>query len=387
MRSKSKDRKYTSARERAEKQKDGFTAPYLKLPDGVTLFKPKAGTFLLDILPYTTGEGNPWADEGSLHWERTFYVHRGIGANNDTFLCPRMTAKKRCPVCEHRIHLMKQASGDEEDEKYIKDLSPKQRQLFNLVNRKDPDAKKQLWDHSYHTFGRMLDARLRNADEDDEWEKFFFLEDGLTIKVSFVEKSMGGYTFVDAESIDFKARKEPYDDSVLEEVQCLDDLLVLPDYDELKAALLQTEDEEDEDEEDEKPPSKRVSKSVRSERDEDEPEDEEEEEEDEKPRAGKHKSKPSGDADVEEEDDDEDDEPPKKKTKPKDEDDEDWDEDDEPKKKKSKPVEEDEEEEEDDEEPAPKKKKAKPADEEEEDWEDLDEEEEEEPAPKKKHKK
>ena len=79
---------------------------------------------LIDILPYEAGEGNPWAEPGNLHWERTYYVHKGIGANGDTIVCPRMTAKEeRCPICEARLKLMKE--GDEDNEELIKDLSPK----------------------------------------------------------------------------------------------------------------------------------------------------------------------------------------------------------------------------------------------------------------------
>src|SRR2546430_15238147 len=105
MRSKSEKRRYTSARERAEKQSVGFVGNYLNLPDGAQLFKPKSGTMLLDILPYEAGKGNPWAEPGNLHWERTYYSHRGIGANSDSFLCPRMTKKGKCPICEHSLHL------------------------------------------------------------------------------------------------------------------------------------------------------------------------------------------------------------------------------------------------------------------------------------------
>src|SRR6266851_506326 len=107
-RARSEKHRYTSAREQAQKQSQGFVASYLKLPEKVKLFKPKTGVMLLDILPYEAGEGNPNADEGMLHWERTFWVHRGIGANADSHLCPRLLDKSKCPVCEHRLHLIKE---------------------------------------------------------------------------------------------------------------------------------------------------------------------------------------------------------------------------------------------------------------------------------------
>jgi len=313
----------------------GFTAPYLKLPPDAKIFKPKAGTtMLLDIIPYVVGKGNPWAEEGATHYERTFYVHRGIGANNDSFLCPRMTKKGlRCPVCEFRMNLMKDA--DEDKEEMVKDLAPKQRQLFNVINRKDPEAGIQLWDFSYHNFGKMLDARLRNSDEDEEWEKFFFLEGGFTLRVGFAEKSFGGHSFPDAESIDFKPRKEDLDEDLVEEAFKLDTMLVLPEYDDLKKTLLESKPDTDDDDDDDAPKSKRGVKPKSSKDDDDDDEDD-----DDKP------------------DDDEDDEPKKKKKEPKDADD-DWEDfdDDDKKPVKKKPVMVD-----DDDDDAPKSKSRKVVD-------------------------
>jgi hypothetical protein len=245
--SRKEERRYTSARERAEKQSTGFTSPYLRLPDGVQLFKPKTGVMLLDILPFVAGDGNPWAEAGNLHWERTYNIHRGIGANNDSFLCPRMTSKSPCPICEHRLKLMKSEDGDEDTEQMVKDMGPKQRQLFNIINLKEPDKGVQIWDISYHLFGKVLDARLRNSDEEDGWDKFFFLEDGFTLKVGFVEKTFAGFTYIETETIDFKPRRQPYDDDILEQVHCLDELLIETPYDELKKIYLQTEAGDDDD--------------------------------------------------------------------------------------------------------------------------------------------
>jgi hypothetical protein len=325
------ERRYTSARKRAETHTTGFANTCIRVPDGVSMFKPKAGTMLLDILPFKVGKGNPWADEGALHWERTYHVHRNVGANNEMRVCPRMTAKGRCPICEHRAKLLKK--NDEGNEDLIKDLSPKERQLFNVINLKEPDKGVQLWDFSYHLFGKALDARLRNADEDDGWDKFFFLEDGLTLKIGFAEESMGGRTFLTAETIDFKTRKEDYEDDILEQVHCLDDLLIVPEYDALKKAFLETdEDEEEEEDEDEKPVKRGTKPAPKKDEDEEEEEDEDEEEE-------------------EDEDEEEDEKPAKGKAKSKKDEDEDDDWDTDRKSKKSKDDEDDEDEEEDDEEP------------------------------------
>jgi hypothetical protein len=428
MRSKSKQRdekkrRYGSARERADKKSVSERGPYLKIPPGTKMFQPKEGTMLIDILPYKTGKGNPCIEDGKpgfVYFERTYYVHRGIGANNEMWLCPRKTSKKRCPVCEARERLVRK--GKDSDEDLIRDLAPKERQLFNVRDLKAPDKGIQLWDISFHLFGKALDARIRSADEEDEeaWNLFYTGEGNKYLKVTFEEDTYGGRSFPKTSTIDFRDRKEAIDeDEILEETHCLDELLVESDYDKMKKAFLQTteeddeeededeeegdEDEEEDEDEDDKPKSKKKAKSKKEEEDEDEDEeedededeeeddddededeDEDEEEEDEKPskksklKSKKSKSKEDDDEEEEDEDEDEDEE-----EEDEDEDDDEEEEDDEPPKKKSKTTtkskkskdeDEDEEEEEDDEDEDEDEDEEEDDDEEEEDEDEEDDE-------------
>lgn len=416
--------KYASAKKRADKKQAeaSFSATYLKPPEGMKFFKPKAGIVSLDIIPFTAGEGNPMAEPGMVHYERTYFLHPRISPDGNAYICRRLTFKKKCPVCNMRAQLMK---NGEDNEALIKDLAPKERQLFLVRPTKEPEL--MLWDFSYHLFGKLLDARIRNGDDEDGWHLFFTLEDGKTLKIGFKEKTFGGNTFQEAETIDFKDR-EPLSEKLLKKAPCLDELLLDPGYDKMEEIFgefmeiqegKKVKEDDDEDEDDEKP-SKKKSKPA--------PEDDEDEDSDDEP-APKKKAKPADDEDEDEdsddsEDDDEDEKPAKKKAKPapeeddEDSDDEDsdddepeekpakgkapkkkWDdfdkdedsddEDDKPAKKKAKPADDDDDEDEDDEpEEKPAKKKAKPADDEDED-EDSDSEdddEDEEPAPKKKGK-
>jgi hypothetical protein len=282
MRARSQERRYTNARDRALKQATTTSGSgYLKLPQGATLFKPKAGVHYLDILPYEAGKGNPYADPGTLHWERTFYVHRGVGPNQEMVICPRMTRKARCPICEHRMKLIQEAN--EENEELIRDLSPKQRQLFNVIDTKEPDKGVQILDISYHLFGKLLDARIRNSDEDEGWDRFFHLEDGFTLRVGFAEKSFGGFAYYEAESIDFKLRKEPYDEEILQKVYCLDDLLIELPYEQIRAMFLQIDEPKEENTPEAAKPTESKSKITVSSSE----EEEEEEWEEEAPRPSK----------------------------------------------------------------------------------------------------
>lgn len=350
------------------KHESGYQAPYLKIPQGIQLFKPKAGIVLLDILEYPVGKSNPYAEEGMLYYERTFWVHRGVGANNDSYLCAAKTFKHKCPICEYRQRL--QRESDEDKEELIKSLAPKERQIFNVINLKEPDKGVLLFEMSHYLFGARLDAEIRNSDEEDGWEEFARIDGGLTLKVGFSEESFAGQSFVKADSINFRPRKTEYDeDEMLEKVYVLDDLLVETPYDELKKALLE------EDEEDDGTPKSR--KSSKSKKDEDEDEEDDDDEEEEAPKSkSKAKTKAPSDEDEdwdefedEEEDEDEEEEPkPKAKAKVKakaasksddeDEDeDEDWDDDDDDDEKpqvKTHDDEDDEEDEDEDEEEKPK---------------------------------
>lgn len=227
---------YSNARERAEKHTSGFDSTSIKLPEGVKLFKPKkAGVYKIDIIPFVAGKGNPYADEGILHYERTFHVHPRVGGQDgDTYVCPRETVGAKCPICEFQKQLMRDGGADE---KLVKSLYPKERQLFQLIDLAEPEKGIQIWDVSYHLFGKFLDARIKNSDEDDKYDRFYRLVGGKTLKLGFEEETFNKQTFLKVSTIDFKDRAEDYGEDMLEKGYCLDELLKIPTYNELKAAL------------------------------------------------------------------------------------------------------------------------------------------------------
>ena len=370
-RKKRKVRQRVTGRDRVEKHESGGSIPYLNLPEGAQLFQPKTGRMSIDILEYEVGKGNPIAEEETLYYERTYFVHRGIGATNDTYVCPAKTSGNRCPVCEHRSKL--QADGDEENEKLIYDLKPSERQLFNVINVKEPDKGVQIFDFSWWNFGKKLDAEIRNADEDDNWHDFASYENGLTLRVAFAEDKFQGNTFNVLESVNFKPRSTEYDeDEMLEEVYCLDDVVKELPYKKLKDIFLQTSDEDEEEEEEDDPEDDECvacegsGKSSRGKTcracdgsgvkssDDDDEEEEEEDDDDPPPKAKKKASKKKpkkkdwddfdDDEDEEEEEEEEDDPPPKAKKKKR--------------ARRPDPDEEEEEEEEEDDPPPKAKKKA-----------------------------
>lgn len=252
---KSKSRlRYSDPREKAEKHTSGYERTAVTLPDGMPVFAFKrAGTYRLDIIPYSCGEGNPNCEPGLLHWERTYFSHRDIGSNGDSFICLKRTFGKPCPVCEAQAKL-RQGNADPD---LIKALAPKERQLFNVIDCADADRKLSLLDISYHLFGKLLDTKLKNADDDDGYENFPRLDKGMTLKLGVEEKSFGGRTFYEVKDIEFRPRKVALDESLAEEAACLDDLLIETPYKKLKSIFLESEavdqDDDDDDDDDDKP--------------------------------------------------------------------------------------------------------------------------------------
>ena len=331
-----KSSKRGSMRERAkqraeERQQSSGGGMKFIFPEGheVKFFQPKKGTSTLDIIPYeVTVDNHPEGLEaGDLWYRRTIWVHFGIGAEDKSYLCLK-TIGKRCPICDARAQMLKDGDADEE---LIKSLKPKERELYNVIDLDDEKAGVQLWDMSYHLFGKILEDEIREGDED--LAGFADLQDGKTIKVRFGEKKIGKNAFLEATRIDFVDRDD-YDEDILEDVLDLDAILNILPYEKLEAVFLEVEEadtptkgkdsknkkssDDEEEEEDDTPPSRKKKDSGKKKKQDDEeeeeekpsrrskkkpepePEDEEEEEEEEKPKKGKDsKKKKSSDDDEE----------------------------------------------------------------------------------------
>lgn len=216
---------------------------YLKLPKDVRVFQPEAGRIQLDILPYiVTDEKHPdrnvemeIAIPGELWYKRPFKVHRNIGAENDTVVC-LTSFSQRCPVCEYLAKRRKEGADLEE----IKALRPSQRNLYCVIpiGVKGADEKPHVWDVSQYLFQNLLNEEL---EEDSDNAVFPDLEEGLTLRIRFEEQQLGKNRFNEAKRIDFEKRDEIYDDSILEGIPNLDEMLTRLTYEELDAKFLEIE--------------------------------------------------------------------------------------------------------------------------------------------------
>lgn len=287
--------KYNDAKQRAvaHEESRNLSGAY-RVPKGMNIFQVKsAKKYSLDFVPYEVKNGkenkggNPFCESGFLHYERTFYVHRGIGPEQNTYCCLAKTFGKKCPICEDAARMRKDPDADKDE---IKALNPKERQLFLVIDRGDEDRGVQLWDFSNFLFGEVLDSKIADSEEEDNYHKFYYLKDGMTVRVSFSEESMGSNTFYKAKNIEMRKRSEDLPASLLDEVPDLDALLIEMPYDKLKAIYLQMDPEDaGGDDDEEKLAPKRNLAAKKEEDDEEEDDEEEDDDEDEDSNPAKKK--------------------------------------------------------------------------------------------------
>src|SRR5690606_17628626 len=104
MSRKERERRKSTARRRAEEKTSGFSTTTLNLPEGMSFFEFKPGVHTVDVIPYTvkkgkhTPGGNPYAEEGELHYERTYYMYRSVGPEEKPYVCLAKTFGKPDPI-------------------------------------------------------------------------------------------------------------------------------------------------------------------------------------------------------------------------------------------------------------------------------------------------
>jgi hypothetical protein len=224
----------------------GSAFSYLDLPKDVKVFSldENVSSILLDIVPYIVSDphhpcredGSEIATPGTLWWRRPFAIHRGIGANSETIVCPTSIGK-RCPICEFQLKMYKEKGPTDE----TKALRAKKRDLYVVIPIDSPkhDEVPYIMDMARTCFQDTLAEDLKLKPKN---ELFFTLDEGKTAYVTFKWKSLGETNFPEARAISFEPR-EPYPDSILDEIPNLDKVLKVKSYDELYAMFYQVDNE------------------------------------------------------------------------------------------------------------------------------------------------
>lgn len=314
--SKGKSKKFKGAVSRnAAKQARGASFGHLKLPKGLNVFKEEPGSRInLDIMPYeVTAANHPDRDEeyeiavpGTLWYKRPYWLHRNVGPDNQSVICPS-TIGQKCPICEYRAQLLKDGADWSDDS--VKALKPSMRNLYVVIPKgsKKHDEVPYVWDISQFLFQDKLNEEIG---ENEDYETFPDLEEGYTLRIRFSEESFGSNKFAETSRIDFKERDKAYDESILEDIPSLDDLLEIPSYKAIEAMFfggmdIDEGDPEDDDEDEDKKPSRSRRRSKPDEDEEDEPEGDDEDEPEEEDEDESEEDEDEDD-DVDDDDDDDD---------------------------------------------------------------------------------
>lgn len=230
----------------AKQKKDAQGFGILNLPKDVKTFSPKPDSRItFDVIPYrVSAQKHPdrndqyqIATPDSIWYKRPFKVHRNIGADGETVVCLSSFGKK-CPICEY----LKTNSGKLTKEEYGS-IKASLRNLYIVIplDSKDHEVEPHVLDISQYNFQNKLNEEMG---ENEDYEMFPDLEEGFSLKVRWGSKTMGtGKPFAEASRIDFIDRKKPYDESIVDEVPCLDEVLKELTYDELHAKFFETEGE------------------------------------------------------------------------------------------------------------------------------------------------
>ena len=296
-----------SIKERKEK-KNKFS--YINLPTGVKLFEVKKDTrsIHVDILPYiVSDEKHPERNDkyeiavpGTPWFRRPFLAHKNIGSENVSIICPRSFGHK-CPICEHVKERMK--NGESWDD--VSEIAAKKRSLFYVIPVDSDEYEDDticIWDISDFLFWDELEKEI---ELDEENEDFASLDAGKTLEVGLRWKQFGKNDYYETRFVKFNDR-EPFDESILEEIESLDNVFKVLSYEEIHSLFYEMDaeeiDESADEDEDDAPKVKRIRKTVAK---------DEEDEEEEKPvrRSRRVKEEPVEDIQEEEEDDQEEEKP------------------------------------------------------------------------------
>lgn len=226
----------------------------LRLQESVSFFKPKKGRNQIIIVPFVmSGPNMEEIPAGELWFRYQILKHFNVGPEGQAVICPK-TVGKRCPICEHRAALL--AQGRDKTDQELKDLAPKKREFYNVIDVENDETSVKIWEVSHYNFGKRLQEEIREADTDLAAD-FADPDNGALLVVRLSEESMGQNKYLETSRIDFKER-EPLGEDILSQAIHFDKCLHVLSYNELRKLFLDLEDEDagDDVEGDEEVPSR-----------------------------------------------------------------------------------------------------------------------------------
>lgn len=201
------------------------------------IYKPDYGLHLIDIILYLAGDKDPDCPKGQETYTFTYFMHN-TGPAKTQVICPTMY-KKPCPICEMLSTLTK---GVKEDEKIYQLYKMKKRNLYNVVVHDSKEERRkgvQVFDESDWYFESNLRAIAIQAAREGGEEKivdFTDEEKGKSIQFENIKKSSKD-SFDIWKGHSFQDRDYKIDDKIKKQVYCLDQIVKVLSYEEIKSIL------------------------------------------------------------------------------------------------------------------------------------------------------
>jgi hypothetical protein len=240
-------------KERATRKSGKFDSIF---KNGFDNYRTQTGTNVYRYLPPT------W--DGADHYGYTVHVHRQIGADNSTYLCPRKMLNKPCPICEAAKEAKDAGEADE-----AKALGTSERIISWVLDREGDDPEKPLlydqsWTQDRDITSLCVDDRkggILMIDHPDNGYDVSFKRQGTGLKTKYF-----GYAIDREESPIHESQKAQDEILLFVEENPVPDVLNFYDYNYLKAALSGIVAAKDEDLDGEEPPFEVDDKPVSSSR-------------------------------------------------------------------------------------------------------------------------
>lgn len=191
--------------------------------------------YRLQLIPYVVSDENhpdgDIAPASDIWYKRPFKRYRGIGAEKKPYISP-LSIGKSDPIFEW----YKEARLDPDiPDKDANKARPQDMVMYNVrtcdMKTGEPNSDIMFWFISYHNFEKQLKTELLDPDN-EEFAAFMDLEGGFDLIVRFQQETFDNNKFLKADMIQFVERDD-IDESILDEVIDLDNVLVVKSYDEL----------------------------------------------------------------------------------------------------------------------------------------------------------
>lgn len=209
-----------------------------KVPEDVSFWKCGAGRHVIDIIPFIAGPDvpNKNAEEGSIEYVIDLWMHRGVGPQDDSFVCPTRTWGKPCPICED-------LKANDYDDEFYKSTMAKRRTAYLIWVHDSPKEEAEgikILDIAHF----FLQMHLDELAEPPTGKKVIIFSDIDKGKnVGFTRKGTGagntqflGHKFID--------RDEPIPDDICDQSFSLDTCIKMhPLYDEIADAYFGKDDD------------------------------------------------------------------------------------------------------------------------------------------------